>query len=453
MWSELAADVNWHDDGSEQSDVTALTGPFETALVEVLADYFEGHVLTPPAISGKTVDQARLAASTAALAIVNFEKSGCPEPSDSSTSSTCIHNNRGTVYDQLDKPQPNIRWTNWDNFYNTLLLTATTEWNRKCSFVARVERLRDLYTAISEAWPAGADRSALDDMFNGTDSSPGLDNDIKLNINRGISACLTAQQAGLMVGQYINLQGYWKELIDTADWNSSWSDEAKVDTASAGVEKHIEDVVTEYFERNIKRIRDSVEVGAEPDARLAAQSALAITDPGPDPDSNPNPVEKNTVRVGIYDELGKPWPKPRYDAWAGFYKGLSDAVKDDTPKTAFPEKMGRLLGLYTKLYNVTPSKNRSGLDTMHKAVVDDISRYMHANHTKFMGPVALKGRRGGCLDCPHPVSSIAARLDRFVQGASLQHLQTVFGTNIGYNHRAVFSKWYAFYNAFKEAAG
>ncbi len=444
LWLDLAADSNWDDDGSEQSDITALTDPFKTALVGVLANYFEGHVQTPPAISGKTVDIARGAASTAAFSIVNFEKSSC---TGLSHNNKCIYRNRGTVYNHLDDPRPPIRYTNWDTFYNTLLDTATTEWGRKCSFVVQVERLRDLYTAISEAWPASTARSALDDMFNGTSSTPSLDNDIKLNIDRGISGCLTAPQAGLMVGQYINLQQYWKELIGTRTWkNIAVSDNAKVDAVSADVKKHIENVITDYFEWNIETSQDGVEVsGPASRARSAAQDALAITDPDP-----------VGVRGDIYVKLGSPWPQDRYDAWDGFYNSLSDAAKDDIPKSMSYQKLGRLLGLYTKLYNATPSQDRSGLDTMFNALTADIGTYMDLNRKTMIG--SLSNLRGdaeltGCIDCPPLVALISARFYLFVRGASLQQLQDAFGTNMGSKHRILFRKWYLFYDAFKEAAG
>ena len=426
LWWGLAADAEWDDGGSERSDITALTGPFETALVDVLADYFGGHVQRPPAISGTAVDAAAVKAEAAARMVLSFRPR------------TDRNGYRNSIFAELDKPYPNLRYTNWSTFYITFFRTATEEWAKGGSFVAQVERLRDLYTAISEAWPASTARSALDNIFNGTDSAPGLDNDIKSNID-GVD--LTAPQAGLLVGQYINFQSYWKELIDTRGWkNFAWSDKAKVDTASARVEKHLENVVTNYFRKNLQ------ESGSASKARSGAQKALAITDP-----------DGADVRGNIYTDLGYPWGQGgnRYRAWDSFYNSLSDAVRDDIPKaiSVSSQRMGRLLGLYTKLYNATPSQDRSGLDTMFNALTADIGAYMNLNHRHMVGPLysSFKGdpQLIGCIDCRPSVSLIAARLYLFVRGGSLKQLQDAFGISPS----ITFGEWYAFYDAFQEAAG
>ncbi len=458
LWSELAADDYWHEDGSTQTQIDLMTrgasqqdgqqaGLLKQGVVDVLVNYFDGHLKTPPEISGKEAYEASRGSGSAAFTIVGFEKT----PRTRFTVAK-IYDSRGSIYGFLNNPRPDIRYENWDTFYKTLVETTTTEWARKGTFVDRVERLRDLYTAISEVWPDSTDRSLLEDPFNGTDSAPGLDHDIKLNIDGPArrSDGLTATQAGLLVGQYINLQSYWKELIDTTGWGSSWSDTAKVDTASAGVEKHIEDVITDYFERNITAIQDSVEVGAAPDARSAAQDTLAITDPDPDPDGD------NIVRNNIYVKLGSPWPKSRYDAWNSFYKGLSDAAKDEVSYSLLSQKMGRLLGLYTKLYNATPSQDRSGLNKMFNALTADIGKHMTRNHRTMLGKLPsgfTNAQLTGCLDCPLPVMPVTSRLYLFVLGASLQELQEAFGTDTGSNPRLFFRHWYVFYDAFKEAAG
>ena len=430
LWWGLAADAEWDDGGSERSDITALKGPFETALVDVLADYFEGHVQTPPAISGTAVDAAAPKAKRAARRVLNLGPK------------TDRNGYRNGIYVELDKPYHQGDWyTNWGTFYNTFFRTATTVWAKRGSFVARVERLRDLYTAMSEDWPASADRSALDNMFNGVGSAPGLGNDIKLNIGGVVwnSDGLTAPQTGRLVGQYINLQRYWLAQVSSSDWDSAWSDAGKVARASAGVEKHLENVVADYFRKNLQ------ESGPASKARSAAQKALAITDP-----------DGTDVRGDIYTDLGGPWGRgARYTAWGNFYKGLSDAVKDDIPKTTFGEKMGRLLGLYTKLYKAwIPSQDRGRLDTMFKALANDIGAYMRKE--LIVGPTSYVKSTGHGIWGTPPASVIADRLSYFVRGYPLEKLQNAFGTGLSKQGEALrdsWPEWHKFYDAFRETAG
>ncbi len=429
LWLDLAGAGYWDRGGSKRSDVTALTGPFETALVEVLADHFEGHVQTPPAISGTAVDAAALKARRAARRVLSFGPR------------TDRDGYRDGIYVELEKPQPNLRYTNWSTFYNTFLRTATTVWAGRGSFVARVERLRDLYTAMSEAWPASADRSALDKMFNGTGSAPGLGNDIELNIGGTVwsSEGLQAPQVGRWVGQYINFKRYWLALIASGDWDPVWSDAGKAARVSAGVEKHIENVVTDYFQKNLQVN------GPASKARSAAEKALAVTDP-----------DGADVRGDIYTDLGGPWPWERYNAWGRFYANLSTAVKDEIPKTTFPEKMGRLLGLYTKLHKAwTPSQDRGRLDTMFKALANDIGAYMRKEF--IVGPVRYLISKGhGKWGLP-PARVIADRLSYFVQGYPLRQLQNEFGTSRPKDNtetrRVSWPEWHAFYDAFRETVG
>ncbi len=427
LWLDLAADVYWDAGGSRRSDITALTGPFKTALEDVLADYFAGHVQTPPAISNTTIDAAALKAKRAAQAFLGF------------TPRTDRDEWRDGRYNELDKPHPSLRYTNWGTFYSTFLRTATEGWAKSDSFVARVERLRDLYTAMSEAWPASADRSALDNMFNGVGSAPGLGNDIKLNIGGPVwsSEGPLAPQVGRLVGQYINLRRYWNALMLSSDWDSAWSDVTTMARASAGVEKHLENVVTGYFRKNLQ------ESGPASKARSAAQKALAITDP-----------DGADVRGDIYDDLGGPWGRRgvRYAAWGNFYKGLSDAVKDDIPKTTFGEKMGRLLGLYTKHHKAWP---KAGSTLLFKALANDIAAYMHKEG--IVGPVSYVRSTGHGVWGTPPASVIAARLSYFVQGYRLQQLQNAFGTGLpkqgATTPRASWPEWHAFYDSFRETAG
>ena len=172
---------------------------------------------------------------------------------------------------------------------------------------------------------------------------------------------LSATEAGTLAAHWARFNILWTDLVKNANWPSTADN-----TAYSRFQGPIERILVNYFRENLKTETSRLGTGIAVDLQGGASVLMNLVD------GDGNLIDIHGVqRERVYDRLGQPWPKGKYDEWSAFYDSFSSAFNAAAPRVMqYPEspslmkdygtqaqygaEVGQLLYLHSKLEEEMP---------------------------------------------------------------------------------------------------